>query len=170
MQTKTRKIVMAAMLAALVCIATLIVKIPTPFKGYVNLGDGLVLLSGWMLGPAYGFAAAAIGSGLADLFAGYAIYAPATFLIKGLMAPLAFFLFMPLKKHVGSLGARIMGGICAEALMVLGYFAFEGVLYGFGAAALNLFANAMQGVAGILVGTLLAASLAARHLLPNHLR
>ena len=139
-------------------------------KRIITLVLGLVLLCGWMLGPAYGFAAAAIGSGLADLFAGYAIYAPATFLIKGLMAPLAFFLFKPLKKHVGSLGARIASGICAEALMVLGYFAFEGVLYGFGAATLNLFANAMQGVAGILVGTLLAASLAARRLLPNDLR
>ena len=74
------------MLAALCCVATMIIKIPSPLKGYLNLGDCVVLLSGWLLGPAYGFAAAGIGSALADIFSGYVIYAPATFIIKGLMA------------------------------------------------------------------------------------
>ena len=81
MKTKTQKIVMAAMLAALVCVATMIVKIPSPLKGYLNLGDCVVLLSGWILSPVYGFLAAGIGSALADLFSGYVTYAPATFII-----------------------------------------------------------------------------------------
>ena len=170
MQTKTSRLVLTAMLAALVCVATLIVKIPTPFKGYVNLGDGLVLLCGWMLGPAYGFAAAAIGSGLADLFAGYAIYAPATFLIKGLMATACALLFSLLRNRTHRLIARTVSGIAAEVVMVLGYFAFEGVLYGFGAAALNIFANTVQGVVGLLLGVILVSALAARHILPQHLR
>ena len=44
MKTKTQKIVSAAMLAALACVATMIIKIPSPLKGYFNLGDCVVLL------------------------------------------------------------------------------------------------------------------------------
>ena len=62
---KIRKLVLAALLAALVCVATMVVQIPSPMQGYVNLGDCFVLLSGWLLGPWYGFAAGGIGSMLA---------------------------------------------------------------------------------------------------------
>ena len=48
---KIRKLVLAALLAALVCVATMVVQIPSPMQGYVNLGDCFVLLSGWLLGP-----------------------------------------------------------------------------------------------------------------------
>ena len=51
MKTKTQKIVMASLLAALCCVATMIIKIPSPLKGYLNLGDCVVLLSGWILSP-----------------------------------------------------------------------------------------------------------------------
>ena len=44
----TRRIVTAALMASLVCVATMIVKIPSPLKGYLNLGDCVVLLSGWL--------------------------------------------------------------------------------------------------------------------------
>ena len=67
----TKRIVTASMLAALVCVATMIIKIPSPLKGYINLGDCVVLLSGWLLSPLYGFLAAGIGSALADVFSGY---------------------------------------------------------------------------------------------------
>ena len=48
---KIRKLVLAALLAALVCVATMVVQIPSPMQGYVNLGYCFVLLSGWLLGP-----------------------------------------------------------------------------------------------------------------------
>ena len=89
MNNKTRKIVLAALLASLTCVATMLIKVPSPLKGYVNLGDCVVLLSGWILSPLYGFFAAGIGSALADIFSGYVIYAPATFVIKGAMALIA---------------------------------------------------------------------------------
>ena len=83
---KTKKLVIAALMAALACVVTMIVKVPSPLKGYVNLGDCIVLIAGWILSPVYGFMAAAIGSAMADVFSGYVLYAPATFAIKGLMA------------------------------------------------------------------------------------
>ena len=63
----TQKIVIAALLAALTCVATMIIKIPSPLKGYLNLGDCIVLLAGWMLSPVHGFLAAGLGSALADV-------------------------------------------------------------------------------------------------------
>lgn len=152
----TQKMVIAALLAALTCVATMIIKIPSPLKGYLNLGDCVVLLAGWMLPPVYGFLAAGLGSALADLFSGYVVYAPATFVIKGLMALVAYYGFKVLHKKLGSLPSWIIAGIAAEAVMILGYFVFEGFLYGFGPSVVNIPANGVQGIAGIILGCILA--------------
>lgn len=152
----TRNIVIAALLAALVCVATMLIKVPSPLKGYLNLGDGIVLLCGWLLSPVYGFLAAGIGSALADLFAGYVIYVPATFVIKGLMAIVAYYGCRLLSKRTGSVLAMVLAGVLAEIIMVLGYYVFEGFLYGFAESLVNIPANAVQGVAGIILGTALS--------------
>ena len=155
MNTKTKKLVLAALLAALVCVATMVVKIPSPLKGYLNLGDCMVLVAGWLLSPAYGFLAAGLGSALADLLSGYALYAPATFVIKGGMALIAYYGWRLLSRRIGDLPAAILSGIAAEVWMVLGYFLFEGALYGFVPAAVNIPANGVQGVAGLVLGVVL---------------
>ena len=155
MHSKIQKTVVAALMASLVCVATMLIKIPSPLKGYLNLGDCVVLLSGWLLPPGYGFAAAGLGSALADLFSGYAMYAPATFLIKGAMALIAFACFKLLNKRIGKLPAQIIGGILAELAMILGYLVFEGFLYGFAASLVNIPANAVQGAAGVVIGVVL---------------
>ena len=154
-QNKTQKIVLSALLASLVCVATMLIKIPSPLKGYLNLGDCVVLLSGWVLSPVYGFLTAGIGSALADIFSGYIIYAPATFVIKGLMALAAYFVYSLISKKTGEMISRIISGTLAEILMVGGYFVFEGFLYGFIPSLVNIPANAMQGVAGLILGILL---------------
>lgn len=146
---------MAALMAALACVATMIIKVPSPLKGYLNLGDCVVLITGWMLSPIYGFLAAGLGSALADLFSGYVVYAPATFLIKGCMALIAYFGFRLLHKKVSDLPSRIISGTAAEMLMILGYFVFEGCMYGFGPSVVNIPANAVQGIAGLIIGIIL---------------
>ena len=155
MKTNTQKIVIASMLAALCCVATMIIKIPSPLKGYMNLGDCVVLLAGWLLPPAYGFAAAGIGSALADIFSGYIIYAPATFVIKGIMAIIAYFCFKAMHKKPGTTPARVIGGALAEIEMILGYYIFEGFMYGFVPSLVNMPANIVQGVAGLVIGLVL---------------
>ena len=155
MKTKTKKIVVAALIAALACIATMIIKIPTPFKGYINLGDCIVLVAGWMLSPAYAFLAAGLGSAFADVFSGYATYAPATFVTKGLMALIAFYGFKLLNKRLGNAPSRIISGFISEAVMVLGYFVFEGFLYGFAPSVINIPANAIQGVGNLILGVIM---------------
>lgn len=155
MNTKTKQLVIAALMTALACVATMIIKIPSPLKGYINLGDCIVLTSGWMLSPVYGLLAAGLGSALADIFSGYVLYAPATFVIKGLMAIIAFFGFRLLRKKLGNLPSRIISGIAAEIVMILGYFVFEGFLYGFAPSVVNIPPNGVQGVAGLILGIVL---------------
>ena len=152
MKTRAQKIAVAAMLAALACVATMIIKIPTPLKGYVNLGDCVVLLCGSILSPAYAFLSAGIGSALADLLSGYLVYAPATFFIKGAMTLTVVFFFRFIDKKGYKAILKILPCIIAEIIMVLGYFIFEGFLYGFAPSLANIPANAIQGVAGIIFG------------------
>lgn len=147
---KIRKIVFSSFFAALCCVLTMIIKIPSLKGGYVNLGDAAVLASGYFLGGAYGFLAAGIGSALADVFSGYIVYAPATFLIKGIMALIMWWLSKNDEKKY-----LIAGAIVAEIVMCLGYYIFEGVLYGFSAALLNVLANAVQGICGVIAGLIL---------------
>lgn len=119
---QTKQLVIAALFAALCCIGTMI-HVPTGVTGgYVHLGDAFVLFSGIFLGPFYGGMAAGIGSAMADLVNGYAIYVPATFVIKSLCAIVCGGLFHrhKVKKYV-----LIPLGIFCELIMVGGYFLFE---------------------------------------------
>ena len=90
---RTRTLITAALFAALTCVGTMIIKIPTPTMGYIHPGDGFVLLSGLLLGPIWGTLAAGIGSALSDLIGGYFVYVPATFIIKALTALTAYLVF-----------------------------------------------------------------------------
>ena len=167
MNTKTKKIVIAALFAALTCVATMIIKIPSPLKGYINLGDCMVLLAGWMRSPFYGYLAAGLGSALADVFSGYTTYAPATFVIKGLMALIAFYGFKFLNNKLGNLPSRIISGIVAEIIMILGYYVFEGFLYGFAASLVNIPPNGVQGIAGLIIGVILIKAFEKRKITLN---
>lgn len=155
MNKETKRLVTAALLAAMTCVATMVIKVPSPLNGYLNLGDCIVLLAGWMLSPALGFLSAGLGSALADVFSGYVTYAIPTFIIKGLMALIVFYGFKLLNKRLGDVLSRIISGISAEITMILGYYLFEGFLYGFIPSAVNIPANAVQGVAGLVLGVLL---------------
>ncbi len=144
------KIITCAMFAAIACIATMVIQIPSPMSGYVNLGDTVVLLGAFILGPVNGALAAGIGSALADLLAGYAHYVPGTFVIKALMALVAGWMFIKLKRNRPHLGL-VVSGVVAEMIMVIGYFFYAMLLLGKGlSAAASIPGNIVQGVVGII--------------------
>ena len=159
---KTKKLIISALLSALVCVATMILRIPSPLGGYLNLGDGIVLLCGWLLSPVYSFLAAGIGSALADILSGYALYAPVTFAVKGCMTLVAFFIAKGW--HSRPLTAKVTGGIIAELVMIGGYLLFESFLYGFVPSLVNVPANALQGLAGLIIGLLLVKIFEKHHI------
>lgn len=150
---KIRKLVISAMMAALTYVATMVIQIPSPMNGYVNLGDCFVLLCGWLLGPWYGGAAAGIGSMLTDLLSGYGHYAPGTFVIKGLDALVAALLFRTMGR---TSTAALVSGLVGEAIMVAGYFGYAALLLGKGlGAAASIPGNLVQAALGLLIGFLL---------------
>ena len=170
MKTKTQKMVIAAMFTAITCVVTMIIKIPSPFKGYLNLGDAVVLLSGWFLSPGYGFMAAGMGSAIADIASGYTVYAPITFVIKGIMAFVANSLYRVTCKRTEAFLSRIISGISAETIMIFGYFMFEGVLYGFAVSILNLPVSAVQGFAGLAFGMIAVRIIEKINVKNNHIK
>ena len=154
------KIVITALFAALICVATMIVQIPIAATGgYANLGDGIILVCAFLLHPLYAVIAAGLGSVLADLLAGYAAYAPATLVIKACVALIATLIFNRFGrgKNTGrKIIVMIISGILAECLMVLGYFFYEAVILGMGmAAAAGIVGNIMQGVVGIVAACII---------------
>ena len=145
-----RKLVVTALLMALTCVATMVIQVPSPMNGYVNLGDCIVLLSGWLLGPVWGFAAGGIGSALADLLSGYAHYIPGTLIIKGLMAVMAALIA---GSSAGHTLRRALSAIAAEVWMVAGYFVYACLLLGKGlSAAASVPGNLLQGAVGLAAG------------------
>ncbi len=174
MEKNTKKLVIAALMAAFTCVATMIIKLPTPTFGYVHLGDGLVLLCGIVLGPLIGALSAGTGSMFADLFSGYLSFAPATFLIKALTAGAAGFLFHTLQTRTKS-SARARNvclaasGLIGEAIMVIGYFLYEAGMAAFASGGFTQAAiyagivssaagipfNIVQGVTGIAIALVL---------------
>ena len=158
-----RKIIFAALMAALTTVATMIIRIPTPTQGYIHLGDGMVLLCGALLGPGLGALAAGIGSMLSDLFAGYMSYVPGTFVIKALTAMVGGWLYLRLSAGADRRAVPVrvvLSGIPAEAVMVIGYFLYEmGMEVAMGsnaaaaatAVAVGIPMNIVQGVAGVIV-------------------
>jgi uncharacterized membrane protein len=155
---KIIKLVTAALMAAMTCVTTMIIAVPSPAGGYIHPGDGFVLLSGIILGPFYGGLAAGIGSMLADLLLGYSGYALATLIIKGMAAVVGVSVYRLLRKNnkphiLPLLIAGIFGGITVTS----GYLIFESFVLGLGLATalLNVPANLVQNTFGILVSILL---------------
>ena len=156
MNNNLKKLILAALFAALSCVATMSIRIPTPgTSGYIHPGDAIVILSGVILGPVWGFLAGGIGSALSDLIGGYFIYVPITFVIKGLVALAAGLLYQKVGKNQKSRYiAVILGGVADIILVAGGYFVCEFFIYGAGAAA-SIPANIIQGIGGLVISCIL---------------
>lgn len=156
---KIKTLVYSALFAALCCVTTLVPHIPTPLGGYIHAGDALVILSAFALGPLWGALAAGLGSALADIVVGSAIYAPGTLVIKAVMALVAGLILKGrvFKKE----GANALtAGFAAEILMVCGYFAYEYWALGYGPGVIaNVPMNAVQGVFSAIAGSALYLAL-----------
>ncbi len=157
MKMNLKKLVMTALFAALACVATMSIRIPTPgTNGYIHPGDAIVILSGIILGPVYGMLAGGIGSAFADLLGGYFIYVPITLIIKGLIALIAGLIYQKIgKTQKGRYTGVVLGGITDIVLVAGGYFLCEAVMYGAAGAAASIPANVIQGVGGLVISLVL---------------
>lgn len=146
----TRKLTLTALISALVTVSTMIIQIPIP-SGYIHGGDTIIIFAAVFFGPFYGAVAAGIGSMLADILTGYAIWAFPTLIVKTIMAfiigNLAYQGSIPifnLKTYVG-----IIAGIL---WMVIGYYLLGGLLVdSFEIALASIPFNIIQGIGGMII-------------------
>ena len=144
---RLRRMVSGGLLAAVVALMTAAVKLPVPATGgYMHPGDGAIFLAAYLIGP-WAAVPAALGSALADILGGYAVYALPTAFIKGAMGWIAGRMISG-KKMI----RNALVFILCELLMAAGYFAFEWMMYGAGAAAGAAVPNLIQGAAGAALG------------------
>lgn len=156
-KNKLFKLCCAAVFAAVICIFTFAFPVPLPNKGYFNFGDCFIIVAALCLGPLWGGISAGVGAGLSDLILGYTYYAPATFVIKWLMAVVCYFVFkamLKINKRFDIFGI-VLGAVAAEIVMIAGYFVFEIPLYGLGVAIADIVGNTIQGVIGAVSGSVL---------------
>lgn len=166
---KTKKLVTCALFAALTFVATFIIKIPMGTGGFVNIGDCMVVMSGIFLGPVYGALAAGIGSCLVDIVSGYMVYAPATLIIKALMAVVVAILFKSTKKS-NDIIAAILCSLVAEAIMICGYFLFDLILYkSIETGLAGMPGNLLQAAFGFICSIVLYKVLASNKYISKHM-
>lgn len=161
MNGKTRQLTLAALGAALVSVATSVIKFPIPL-GYAHLGNCMVLLFGVYGDPWVGAFAGGIGSALSDLL-GYPEWTVPTLIIKTLMG-LVVSLLAKKRGEVPRLRSlrtflAVWAGI---VIMVLGYFLAGSLLYGsLVTGAAQIPGLTAEGVVGIVLFYVLGASLEA---------
>lgn len=148
MSDRIKKLAFLGLFMGLLVIATSVLRFPVPtFNLYFNLGESVIYLVSLIYGAYPGAIIGGVGSALSDLIAGYPVWAPITFIIKGLEGFI-----------VGSLARKFnpYAGVAVGALwMMTGYATAAGVLYGIGAVPVELAGDLVQVSAGAVIALLL---------------
>lgn len=164
----TKKIVLNGVMIALVFLGTYLTRIPTPLPGgYFNLGDAVIMVAAITLGRKSGLIAGAIGSCLADIVTGGFIFAPITFIVKGLEGYfVGVIASMGQNNAKASTAMKAVAVIVGAVIMVFGYFFAETYIlgmfstgFGLTAAVTELPANLVQGGLSAVVGYALSLAL-----------
>ncbi len=131
---------------ALVFIITAYLHIPT-YNGYVHCGDGIIFLAAAILPFPYSIIVGALGAMLADLLTGFAIWAPGSMIIKGLLA----LLFCCKAKKIITLRNLLML-LPAAIISAAGYYLYEVLITGsFIASLAGIPGSLVQAVASSIV-------------------
>lgn len=161
--------VTTAMMTAMVMIATTFFKIPIAM-GYIHLGDGFVLLAAIILPKKYACFAGGVGAGLADIYGGYAVWAPWTLVIKIVMVLIVqlFFDFLMKRasngKHIAKIAGIPFAELFAYVLAVLwtvsGYYVAQGFISGnWIAPVADVPGNVLQASVGAVIAILVSVAL-----------
>ena len=106
-----RELCLAAVMAAVVFLATFVPRIPIPL-GYAHLGDAAIFLMVLFLGRRETLIAACFGSALSDLLGGFPLWIVPTLIIKYFMADIAWRVIRPDQKRASL--ARLVVGLDAR--------------------------------------------------------
>lgn len=151
------RIASIAVLAGITTAFTLFVRIPSPARGYFNLGDVAIAFAAYTFGPITALIAGGIGTALADLIGSFAQWAPISLVVHGLQG---LVIGLIARAKPGNLLVSVLAGIAGIAVMVIGYAAGGALLTGIGPAIAEAPGNVVQSAAGIILGIPLSLAVA----------
>lgn len=150
-KTTTKELVITGLSIALVFVATTCINIRLPIGqgGLIHLGNVPLFLVAIVFGKKIGALAGAFGMGLFDLMGGWTPWAPATFIIVGLMGYLVGIIAEKKDDFIG----YVLAIAAACAVKVAGYYIAEALIYGnWVQPVLSIPGNLIQiGVAAVVV-------------------
>jgi uncharacterized membrane protein len=149
------RIASVAVLTAVTAVFTLLIRIPSPARGYFNLGDVAIVFTAVTFGPFSAAIAGGLGTGLADVISSFVQWAPISLVVHGLEG---LVIGLILRARPGSIPLAFVAGIAGAAVMAAGYLAGGTLLEGFGPALAELPGNAVQSVAGVILGVPLSVA------------
>ena len=146
---KTREMVTTALMAALIFVATFLIKIPNPATGgYSHMGDCMIFLAVVFLGRKNGSMAAGIGGALSDFLAGAPLWILPTFIIKYIMA---FIMGTIIKKQPESKKLQLIGATVGGIFQIIGYTLAKVILIGVAPALRSVPNVSIQTLVGIVL-------------------
>ncbi len=153
---KTKDMVQTALLTALVFVATYFIRIQLPIMasgGLVHLGNIMLFAIAIVFGKQKGAIAGAVGMALFDLSSGWAVWAPFTFIIRGVMGYMIGTIAWSKGREGNSFRINLFALILSAIWMIAGYYISEVILYGNWIAPMaSIPGNITQLVIGIIVG------------------
>ena len=154
---KTKELVTSSLLIALVFVSTYFVHIPSPFSmnsgGLIHLGNVTFFMSAIIFGKKQGAIAGAFGMGLFDVLTGYAIWAPFTFIIRGVMGFTIGYFANAHGRKGNNLKWNIVGLVLASIFLVSGYFVSNLILFNnLPAAIVAIYGDLTQVTIGFVLG------------------
>ena len=148
---KIKYMCITGIMTALVFVLTAYLHIPV-HTGYTHIGDGFIYLAACILPLPYGLFVGAVGALLADCLTGYALWAPASVVIKGLTV----LFFVRNRKKLLNL-RNIVALVPAGTLCVGGYYLYEALITGnFAAPLAGILGNVTQWLFSTLLFVLVA--------------
>jgi uncharacterized repeat protein (TIGR04002 family) len=145
MKSNIKILCLSGIFTALVFVFTAFLHIPS-HTGYTHVGDAFIYLAACLLPFPYALFVGAVGAMLADLLTGFALWAPASILIKGVAV-----LFFCRKGKIFRLRNNL-ALIPASVLCIGGYYLYEGLITG-------NFVAAAAGIPGYLTQSVLSSLL-----------
>lgn len=145
MKSEIKLITTTGIFTAIVFVVTAYLHIPS-HTGYTHIGDGFIYLAACLLPLPYAAFVGGVGALLADCLTGFAVWAPASVVIKVLAV-----LFFTSKKDKIVCTKNILALIPASLLCVGGYYLYDALIVG-------NFVSALAGIPGYITQSVLSGA------------
>ncbi len=153
--SKTYNLILTSMLIALVFVSTMLLNIKLPISangGLIHLGTAMLFIASILFGPKKGAIAGAVGMGLFDLVAGWTLWAPITFLTRGLQGYLIGKIAWSKGRNGNNFAFNLIAIIVSTPPMLAGYYIGEAIIFkSWIIPAASIPGDLVQTIIGVLV-------------------